>query len=117
VKTGQPFCSKVNSVDLQYRLSRRLPRTSAAVRHDATARRVTVERLTLPSAFTSFDDDFWEPIAAGGGRLGQAYLGLPKQAQHAVRARVLSQLPVQSSVEPFTLRHSAWIVAASVSSV
>ncbi|MCW5662828.1 MAG: class I SAM-dependent methyltransferase [Piscinibacter sp.] len=74
---------------------------------------VTVESLTLPSAFASFDGDFWEPIEAGGGRLGQAYLGLPRQAQQAVRARVLSQLPVRSSVEPFVLQHSAWVVAAN----
>jgi SAM-dependent methyltransferase len=75
---------------------------------------VTIELLTLPAAFSSFDGDFWKPIEAGGGRLGQAYLSLPKLKQQAVRARVLSQLPVQSSVEPFALQHSAWVVAASV---
>lgn len=74
---------------------------------------VNIERLTLPSAFVSFDADFWEPIEAGGGRLGQAYLSLPKRAQQEVRERVLSQLPVQSSMEPFTLQHSAWVVAAT----
>jgi hypothetical protein len=74
---------------------------------------ISVELLTMPSPFMSFDDDFWEPIEAGGGRLGQAYLGLPQGVRKAVRERVLSQLPVRTASEPFTLQHSAWVVAAS----
>lgn len=73
----------------------------------------SVELLTLTSRFTSFDGDFWEPIEAGGGRLGQAYLGLPEPARRVVRERVLSQLPVRSASAPFTLEHSAWIAVAS----
>ena len=76
---------------------------------------VTVELQTLTSPFTSFDGDFWEPIEAGGGRLGQAYLALPERARRAVRESVLSQLPVRSASESFTLQHSAWIVVASAS--
>lgn len=76
---------------------------------------VRVELLTLTSRFNSFEDDFWEPIEAGGGRLGQAYLGLPEPVRQVVRERVLSQLPVRSASDAFTLRHSAWIVVASAS--
>ena len=75
---------------------------------------INVELVQLCSRFTSFEDDFWEPIEAGGGRLGQAYLGLPDQAQRAVRERVLSQLPVRSARDPIALQHSAWILAARV---
>jgi hypothetical protein len=73
---------------------------------------VGVTLQTRDSPFTSFDGDFWEPIEAGGGRLGQAYLGLPKPRRRAVRERVLSQLPVRSASEPFALQHSAWVVVA-----
>lgn len=73
---------------------------------------VKAELQTLSSQFTSFVGDFWEPIEAGGGRLGQAYLGLPENARQAVKQRVLSQLPVRSASEPFVLQHSAWIVVA-----
>jgi len=62
------------------------------------------------SRFMSFDDDFWEPIEAGGGRLGQAYLSLPPAQRHAVRQDVLGRLPVHASNEPFTLNHHAWLV-------
>jgi SAM-dependent methyltransferase len=74
---------------------------------------IVVELQTMPSPFTSFEGDFWEPIEAGGGRLGQAYLSLPPDARKAVRERVLGQLPVRSASEPFTLQHSAWVVVAS----
>jgi len=74
---------------------------------------ITVEMQTMVSPFTSFEDDFWEPIEAGGGRLGQAYLGLPADARNRVRERVLSQLPVRTASEPFSLQHSAWLVTAS----
>jgi hypothetical protein len=39
------------------------------------------------AAFDSVED-FWAPIEAGGGRLGQAYRGLPAAAQAVVRAEV-----------------------------
>jgi SAM-dependent methyltransferase len=89
------------------------PDANAALYQDAGFTDITVELVTQPSPFTSFDGDFWEPIEAGGGRLGQAYLGLPEPARRAVRERVLGQLPVRSASEPFTLQHSAWVVAAS----
>jgi len=74
---------------------------------------ISVELQTMQSPFASFDGDFWEPIEAGGGRLGQAYLGLPESARRTVRERVLGQLPVRTASEPFMLQHSAWVVAAS----
>jgi SAM-dependent methyltransferase len=89
------------------------PEENVALYKAAGFSEVTIEMLTLPSAFASFDGDFWEPVEAGGGRLGQAYLGLSEQARQAVRQRVLSQLPVRSSDEPFSLQHSAWVVTAS----
>ena len=73
--------------------------------------RITLE--TRASHFTSFDNDFWEPIEAGGGRLGQAYLALPERAREAVRREVLGRLPVRTPTEPFSLQHSAWTVVAS----
>lgn len=74
---------------------------------------ISLELLTFPSPFTSFDGDFWEPIEAGGGRLGQAYRSLPPPARRAAREAVLRQLPVQSTWQPFTLQHSAWVAVAS----
>lgn len=45
---------------------------------------IHIERAVRRARFVSFED-FWEPIEAGGGRLGQAYLSL----SHDARARVL----------------------------
>ena len=66
-----------------------------------------------PSHFTSFDDDFWEPIEAGGGRLGQAYLSLPPERRRLVRRDVLARLPAHASQEPFSLDHHAWVAVGS----
>jgi len=51
--------------------------------------RTTRERREL--AFKSFDD-YWGPIEAGGGRLGQVYLGLPEETRRAVRADVRERI-------------------------
>jgi SAM-dependent methyltransferase len=88
------------------------PDANAALYRAAGFGDVGVTLQTRDSPFTSFDGDFWEPIEAGGGRLGQAYLGLPEPRRRAVRERVLSQLPVRSASEPFALQHSAWVVVA-----
>lgn len=56
---------------------------------------VEVRREIRTARFVSFED-YWDPVEAGGGRLGQAYLGLPRQAQAKVRRRV------QEKVSPFT---------------
>jgi SAM-dependent methyltransferase len=88
------------------------PDVNAALYHAAGLADVRVTLQTRDSHFTSFDGDYWEPIEAGGGRLGQAYLGLPESARRAVRQRVLSQLPVRSAAEPFGLKHNAWVVVA-----
>lgn len=45
---------------------------------------IKITRQIREARFSSFED-FWEPVEAGGGRLGQAYLGLPKQARDFVR--------------------------------
>lgn len=74
---------------------------------------VQIALETQVSRFTSFADDFWEPIEAGGGRLGQAYLGLSLRARQAVRRAVLERLPVRTPMEPFSLEHSAWVVVGS----
>ena len=47
--------------------------------------RVQAERRQV--VFDSVED-FWAPIEAGGGRLGQAFRGLAATAQADVRARV-----------------------------
>ncbi|HEU5294500.1 MAG TPA: hypothetical protein VFU71_06915 [Burkholderiaceae bacterium] len=102
-----------NRVDLLWPFSLADPDANAALYKAAGFTDIRVELETRVSPFTSFDGDFWEPIEAGGGRLGQAYLGLPEPARRAVRERVLSRLPVRSASEPFTLQHNAWVVVAS----
>lgn len=52
---------------------------------------VCVTRETRELAFESFDD-YWGPIEAGGGRLGQVYLGLPEQVRRAVREDVRKRI-------------------------
>ncbi|MCW5657740.1 MAG: class I SAM-dependent methyltransferase [Burkholderiaceae bacterium] len=89
------------------------PDANAALYRAAGFVDVNVSLQTRHSPFTSFDRDFWEPIEAGGGRLGQAYLGLPQITRQAVRERVLGQLPVRSVSEPFQLQHSAWVAVAT----
>jgi ubiquinone/menaquinone biosynthesis C-methylase UbiE len=56
---------------------------------------VRTKREVRQARFVSVED-FWEPIEAGGGRLGQAYLGLPRDA----RARVARD--VWEAVGPFS---------------
>jgi len=51
--------------------------------------RITRERRTL--TVESFDD-YWEPVAAGGGRLGQAYTGLADEARRVVREEVRERM-------------------------
>lgn len=46
-------------------------------------RDVHITREVRQASFVSVED-FWEPIQAGGGRLGQAYLGLPSDARNRV---------------------------------
>ena len=74
---------------------------------------VVIERETRSSPFASFDSDFWEPIEAGGGRLGQAYLGLSLHARAEVRAQVLGQLPPEAHDGPFVLPHSALLATGT----
>ncbi|MGH7408622.1 MAG: hypothetical protein ACREKF_11540, partial [Candidatus Methylomirabilales bacterium] len=57
----------------------------------AAFREVCVTRETRELAFESFNDS-WGPIAAGGGRLGQAYLGLPEEVRRAVRKDVRKRI-------------------------
>ena len=87
------------------------PQTSVALFKAAGFNDVRITFETQVSQFTSFSNDFWEPIEAGGGRLGRAYLGLGLGAREAVRRAVLARLPVRTSTEPFTLGHRAWILA------
>jgi SAM-dependent methyltransferase len=89
------------------------PQANVALFKAAGFAQVSITLETHVSHFTSFAGDFWEPIEAGGGRLGQAYVGLPAEAREAVRRKVLELLPVRALVEPFSLEHSAWIVVAS----
>ena len=51
--------------------------------------RVTRERRTL--AMASFED-YWEPVASGGARLGQAYAGLSDEARRAVLEEVRARM-------------------------
>ena len=76
-------------------------------------RDVEVRRETRQTNFTSFDADFWEPIEAGGGRLGQAYLGLPAPSRIEVRQRVLDRLPKLSTSGAFTLDLQAWVAVGT----
>jgi ubiquinone/menaquinone biosynthesis C-methylase UbiE len=58
-------------------------------------RDVRITREVRQARFVSVED-FWEPIQTGGGRLGQAYLGLPSDA----RARAVRD--VRESVRRFS---------------
>jgi SAM-dependent methyltransferase len=89
------------------------PQANVALFQAAGFTDVRIALETQVSQFTSFNDDFWEPIEAGGGRLGQAYLGLPVEAREAVRQEVFGRLPVRTPAEPFSLEHSAWVVIGS----
>lgn len=86
------------------------PQANVALFKAAGFTDIRIALETQVSQFTSFADDFWEPIEAGGGRLGQAYLGLPAEAREAVRREVLERLPVRTPAEPFSLEHRAWVV-------
>lgn len=50
-------------------------------------RNVRVIAETRSVVFDSFED-YWEPVEAGGGRLGQIYRGLPEEARRAVEQEV-----------------------------
>ena len=52
---------------------------------------VDVRREVRTAHFSSFDD-YWSPVEAGGGRLGQAYLGLTPRMRTEVRQRVQERL-------------------------
>ena len=80
---------------------------------DAGFRDVQATAEVRQSTFQSFDDDFWEPIEAGGGRLGQAYLGLKPEQRAAVRQRVLHRLPQAAGSDAFSLTHKAWVVVGT----
>ncbi len=72
--------------------------------------RVTRERRTL--VMDSFED-YWEPVAAGGARLGQAYAGLPEDAQRAVREEVRERMKPFRSGERLVMESEALLGAAS----
>jgi SAM-dependent methyltransferase len=63
------------------------PGALAAALGAAGFRGIHVRAERQRAAFDSVED-FWAPIEAGGGRLGQAYRGLPAAAQAVVRAEV-----------------------------
>jgi SAM-dependent methyltransferase len=63
------------------------PRALAAALEAAGFRAVRVQAERRRVVFDSVED-FWAPIEAGGGRLGQAYRGLPVAARDDVQGRV-----------------------------
>jgi ubiquinone/menaquinone biosynthesis C-methylase UbiE len=67
---------------------------------------VTLNRQT--STFASFED-FWSPIEAGGGRLGQAYLCLTGDRRERIRNEVLRQLPLHAGDGEMRLPLEAWV--------
>jgi ubiquinone/menaquinone biosynthesis C-methylase UbiE len=89
------------------------PDALSALLRGAAFRDVEVRRETRQTAFTGFDADFWEPIEAGGGRLGQAYLALPAPRRTAVRQQVLDALPPGALQGPFTLDLVAWLAVGT----
>ena len=58
---------------------------------DNTAAARAMAKRLLDAGFSSFDD-YWSPVEAGGGRLGQAYLGLPTRIRTDVRRHVHERL-------------------------
>jgi len=67
---------------------------------------VALDRQT--STFASFED-FWDPIEAGGGRLGQAYLTLQVDRRERVRHEVQRQLPRKAEGGAMRLPLEAWV--------
>jgi len=63
------------------------PSRVARLLTDAGFEKVAVRRESRIARFSSFDD-YWDPVEAGGGRLGQAYLSLPMAQRSVVRQRV-----------------------------
>ena len=67
------------------------PRALAGALEAAGFRAVRVRPEGRRVVFESVED-FWAPIEAGGGRLGQAYRSLPAAARDDVRAQVRERL-------------------------
>lgn len=72
--------------------------------------RVTRERRTL--VMESFED-YWEPVAAGGGRLGQAYSSLPEETRRAVREEVRERMAPFRSGERLVMEAETLLGAGS----
>ena len=69
---------------------------------------ISVTHQVRRARFLSFED-FWEPIEAGGGRLGQAYLSLPKSARDLVRATAQERVLRLSQGEQIVMELEAYL--------
>lgn len=73
---------------------------------------VRATRETRELIFTSFDD-YWDPMEAGGGRLGQVYLELPEEARRAVRKDVRQRLAAFASGGRLVMEAEALIASGT----
>lgn len=73
---------------------------------------VSVGREIREARFASFDD-FWEPVEAGGGRLGQAYIGLSHQARAAVRHDVKKRVATFATNGEIVMELEAYIATGA----
>jgi SAM-dependent methyltransferase len=88
------------------------PRALAAALEAAGFRAVRIRPERRRVVFDSVED-FWAPIEAGGGRLGQAYRGLPPAARDDVRGRVREGLQAFESGGRLAMDVEALVAVAS----
>ncbi len=74
---------------------------------------IEVRREIRTAHFSSFDD-YWSPVEAGGGRLGQAYLGLPTRTRTAVRRQVQERLTPLTSDGQIVMDIEAYLALGQV---
>lgn len=81
--------------------------------HEAGFKGIEVRREVRSSHFASFED-YWDPVEAGGGRLGQAYLSLPSEKRTAVRQRVKQWLSPHRQGRTFETPLEAYLAIGQI---
>jgi ubiquinone/menaquinone biosynthesis C-methylase UbiE len=88
------------------------PQTLHELLASAGFRNITIALASREARFRNFED-YWEPVEAGGGRLGQAYLSLAPEARLRVSGIVKSALGPYSRSTEIVMPVEAYIVQGS----